>query len=119
MVSAAESIQVAEPVRQFEQSDAPGIRLAFDQDTVGALRHQCRVLALQPGQPVTLERYIHLACKKIGEFTRGVPHRGQEKPVPERLAGFAVVANVYLDGFDIADGGADAGRDRRVCFRAL
>ena len=97
----------------------PGLALLLRTQAIAQLGEQRRVLGLQPGQPLALQRHVHLAGKEIGEFARRIPHRGQQQPVPEPLATLAVVEDVDLDRLDRGHGGPDAPDRARVRVRPL
>ena len=74
-----------------------------------ALGQQHRVGRLQPGQPVALERHIHLAREEVGELARLVVHGGEQQPVPESGPVPAVVPEVQLDRAPLLDGAPHPG----------
>ncbi len=119
--------QLVRPQVQLPHAEAAGLggeaqpRLAFllRAQPVREFRHERRVVALEPGQPLAFERHVHLAGEEVGERPGGVAHRGHQQPVPERRPVLAMVANVGLDGFNRVHGGPDARHGLRIGVRSL
>ena len=83
----------AEPASLGGEEQARG-SLFLRAEPVGDLRHQGGIVGLETFEPLALDRDVDLACEEIGQPAFRVADRRHEEPVPERLAGLAVVENV-------------------------
>ncbi|GJD95637.1 hypothetical protein OCOJLMKI_2850 [Methylobacterium iners] len=83
------------------------------------LGRQGRVLALEGGHALPLQRHVELAGEEVGQLAGGVVDRRHEQPVPERRTVLAVVADVGLNGARRGDGLAELLHDGRIGLRSL
>ena len=95
------------------------LALLLHPQPVRHLRHERRIVALQPGQALAFQRHVDLAGEEIHQLAVDIENGRHQQPIPERFAILAVIANVRFDRLDIGDRIAQRLPRRGLGFRPL